>query len=1215
MSNHHLPTPLRHQLARVIKEARRLAEDGARAALRALAVDRAEAYPSMSEAERALRRRLRAHGRQLGDLRDRRTGEQGIRRLAHELAYEHWHRMLFARFLAENGLLIEPEHRVPVTLEECRELALEVGRDPWELAAGYARRMLPRIFRADDPVLEVTLAPEIRHGLERLLESLPAEVFTADDALGWTYQFWQAEAKEAVNAAGVKIGADELPAVTQLFTEGYMVRFLYHNTIGAWRAGKILAGNPELAEGAGGEDELRRAVRLSALGGYEFSFLRFVREPREGEGEPTGPWRPAAGTFPGWPCSAAGLRVLDPCCGSGHFLVEGLEILVRLRMEEEGLGVAEAVRRVLAENLFGLEIDPRCTQIAAFNLALAAWRLAGGPMELPPLNIACSGLAPNAAKEEWLRLAEEAAAAGGMPASRDLHRREDSLLSARLREGLETLYELFQQAPVLGSLIDPTAVAGDLFRAGFSDLQSLLQPILEAEADGDDTREHAVAAQGMARAAELLAGRYTLIITNVPYLGRGDQSAALNSFAAQQHPEAKANLATVFVSRILGWLDNHGTLAVVTPQNWHLIASYADLRHTLLHEATFNFVVNLGLAAFRDMNWWAVNTALNVISRVKAPKDSLCAGLDLADHRLFDEKTRLVRSSPLVLLPQSDFAKRPDSRLVLSPLSGGVLLQRYAEGLQGIATADYEHFGRRFWEVHPLDPDWEFHQSTVRETMPFGGRENALLWEGGSGQLARSPSARVQGANGWGKLGVAVAQMRHLPVTLYTGELWDNNTAVILPRDPSVLLALWCYCTSPQFVDEVRRLDRKVNVTNATLVKVPFDLPHWQKVAAERYPFGLPEPQSNDPTQWLFHGHPAGMVAAGPEERSPFGIADPVGCERHPSLICREPNPGDVLQVAVARLLGYRWPAERDPEMELDPASRAWVERCAELLPFADADGIVCLPAVRGEAPAADRLRRLLAAALGQVWSPETERRLLAAAAEARGTRPVGSLEEWLRDRFFEEHCKLFAHRPFVWHVWDGRKDGFSALVNSHRLAGPDGEGRRTLESLTYSYLGDWIARQKAALARGEDGAEGRLLAAQDLQAQLEKILEGEPPLDLFIRWKPLAAQPIGWDPDIDDGVRLNIRPFMRAELEKGGRKGAGVLRFKPNIKWGKDRGKEPQSLRPKEDYPWFWSCPGDGTTDFPGKETYDGNRWNDLHYTNEMKRRAREHASKGEAR
>ncbi len=1209
-----LPTPLRNQLAKVIKEARRVGEEGARKALEGLAVGRAEAYPSMTEAERALRRRLRAHGRQLGDRRDRRTGEQGIDRLAHEVAYEHWHRMLFARFLAENGLLVEPEYGVAVSLPECRELALERGVDPWELAADFARRMLPEIFRADDPALEVTLAPEVRQRLERLLESLPAEVFTAEDSLGWTYQFWQAEAKDAVNASGVKIGAEELPAVTQLFTEHYMVQFLYHNTIGAWRAGRILADHPELAESAETEDDLRRAVRLEALGGYDFDFLRLVREAREGdtEGEPTGPWKPVAGTFPGWPRTVAELRVLDPCCGSGHFLVEGLHILVRLRMEEEGLGVAEAVRRVLAENLFGLEIDPRCTQIAAFAVALAAWKLAGGPIPLPPLNIACSGLAPNAPKDEWLRLAEEAATAGGMAPERDLYGTEETLLSARLKEGLEALYDLFEQAPVLGSLIDPRSVTGDLYRAGFEDLQALLQPILAAEADGDATREHAVAAQGMAKAAEILAGEYTLVITNVPYLARGKQGEALRKYCGMRYPEAKNDLATVFLARGLRWCPEGGATSLVLPQNWLFLTSYRKLREQLLKRETWNLVARLGPGAFETISGEVVKAILCTLTHgAPSQRDHRMAGLDASESRTAAEKAALLRTAEIRQVEQAGQLGNPDARVGFELGRGLSLLSAAAVAYQGISTGDNDSLVFRVWELPAKDLRWHWFQSSPTESTGFSGRTQRIrssVFEPGS------PST-VRGREAWGKIGVAISRVGSLIPTVYTGSFFSNIVPVLIPHELRDLRALWCYCISGGFEKDLKQRFPTLSIDNGYFSKVPFDLEYWQKVAAERYPEGLPEPQSNDPTQWLFHGHPAGLVAAGPAERSPFGIADPVGAERHSSLICREPNPGDVLQVAVARLLGYRWPAELDPEMELDEASRAWVARCEELLDHADADGIVCLPAVRGEAPAAERLRRLLAAAFGDVWSPDLERKLLAAAAEARNTRPVASLEEWLRDRFFEEHCKLFHHRPFVWHIWDGRRDGFSALVNYHRLAGPDGEGRRTLEALTYSYLGDWIARRKAELDAEREGAEGRLLAAQDLQQKLGKILEGEPPYDLFIRWKPLHAQPIGWGPDMDDGVRLNIRPFMRAELEKGGRRGAGLLRFKPSITWTKDRGREPQSLRPRDDYPWFWSCPGDGTTDFEGADTYDGNRWNDLHYTNATKRRAREKAAKGDER
>jgi hypothetical protein len=192
----------------------------------------------MDAVARELRRRLRAHGRQLGDKLDRKGKGHGIDHLVGECAYEHWHRMLFARFLAENGLLMHPDG-VAVTLADCEELAPEeAAADGWEVAGRYAARMLPAIFRPEDPVLQVQLAPEHQGKLEELLESLPAEVFTADDSLGWVYQFWQTKRKDEVNKSETKIGADELPAVTQLFTEHYMVLFLLHNTLGAWWVGR-----------------------------------------------------------------------------------------------------------------------------------------------------------------------------------------------------------------------------------------------------------------------------------------------------------------------------------------------------------------------------------------------------------------------------------------------------------------------------------------------------------------------------------------------------------------------------------------------------------------------------------------------------------------------------------------------------------------------------------------------------------------------------------------------------------------------------------------------------------------------------------------------------------------------------------------------------------------------------------------------------------------
>src|SRR5438046_3548548 len=143
---------------------------------------------------RFARTRLRARGRQVGDAR-RANKTQAIDQLTQELAYEYWHRMLFARFLAENHLLMHPDG-VAVSLEECDELARSEGvPNGFVLAARYASKMLPEVFRTDDVLLDIEFAPEQRIGLEKELSKLPRDTFLADDSIGWVYQFWQSEEK------------------------------------------------------------------------------------------------------------------------------------------------------------------------------------------------------------------------------------------------------------------------------------------------------------------------------------------------------------------------------------------------------------------------------------------------------------------------------------------------------------------------------------------------------------------------------------------------------------------------------------------------------------------------------------------------------------------------------------------------------------------------------------------------------------------------------------------------------------------------------------------------------------------------------------------------------------------------------------------------------------------------------------------------------------
>ena len=892
--------------------------------------------------------------------------------------------------------------------------------------------------------------------------------------------------------------------------------------------------------------------------------------------------------------------MLDPCCGSGHFLVEAFELLVRLRMAEERVPVEEAIRAVLRDNLFGLEIDPRCTQIAAFNLALAAWRLAGEPIDLPPLNIACTGLAPNASEAEWHQLAESAEDSTGLAKDRDLFRGDASLARGPVQEGIASLHTLFTRAPELGSLLDPESLGSDLFRADFKSLAELFEIAMKRETGSAGRDERAVAAVGMSRAAEILQGRYTLVVTNVPFLARGKQGSGLWGFAESHHVDAKGDIATMFVSRIFGWLSEGGTQAVVTPQNWLFLKSYRKLRERLLKGKTWNLVARLGPGAFETITGHVVNVALNIVSDVRADRGWEMAGVDVSAPRgqrpiKAAEKGELLRGEVgVVMSRQREQLKNPDAAVVLQEIAKFPPIGQMAEVYYGSKPGQTVRVTRLFWEIGFIRQHrWVFMHSSPKGRHRHSGRSKICL---SLQEIERQEITAfgIRGRDAWERSGVVFSKMNELPSAVYCGNFFDDNTYSIVPHGAKDLPAVFVFVRSHEFRDSLRAINQKLNVTRGLVSQVPFDLGHWKKIATGQYPNGLPEPYSDDPTQWIFHGDPCRSVVWNEVTKS-TGHGSPR-------------TDATVLQVAVARLLGYRWPAELDSVMRLAPEQRDVADGCRAFDEFTDHDGIVCLSAARGEPNAPDRLRALLAHACGDQWSTATERALL----EATSPKPPKSLEDWLRDRFFQEHCKLFHNRPFIWHIWDGRKDGFHALVNYHRLAGPESEGRRTLESLTFAYLNEWIERQRTDQGDDIPGADGRLAAALDLQQQLERILAGEPPCDIFVRWRPLHRQAIGWEPNINDGVRLNIRPFMRAELRNRGRAGAGILRSKPNIKWGKDRGREPEEPRPCEDFPWFWGCQGGSgeaeRTDFralPDAE-FDGNRWNDLHYRTSCKRAAR---------
>ena len=319
-----------------------------------------------------------------------------------------------------------------------------------------------------------------------------------------------------------------------------------------------------------------------------------------------------------------------------------------------------------------------------------------------------------------------------------------------------------------------------------------------------------------------------------------------------------------------------------------------------------------------------------------------------------------------------------------------------------------------------------------------------------------------------------------------------------------------------------------------------------------------------------------------------------------------------VLHVAVARLLGYRWPAERgrgdgtgSRAARLGQPLRGVARlrgRGRHRLPAGGArrDGGGSTP-VCGCCPRPTARRG--ATRRSRACSPPP-------AAEASTTGCATASLSNTASSFTTARSSGISGTAAA--------TAFTALINYHKLATPgDGDGRRLLESVTYSYLGDWITRQKDGIERGVAGAEDRLAAALRLQQRLDAITVGERPFDIFVRWKPLAEQPNRLGAGRQRRRAPQRPPVHGPRTSPAARPAAGILRAKPNVHWRKDRGKEPRTLpaggkapprhqdepnphddrdlRPPHDYPWFW----------PNGQ-FTGDRVNDQHLTVAEKQIAR---------
>lgn len=568
--------------------------------------------------------------------------QMGFAQAMEQAAYSWFNRLCAIRYMEIHDFLehgrrvlssVNGEAGTPQILEDCLDINLP-GLDPRQVAelkldgtkdeelyrqlllaqCHALHEAMPFLFEAVDDAAELLLPDNLTKTdslIRELVSAIPEEEWQDVEIIGWLYQFYISEKKEQVIGKVVK--SEDIPAATQLFTPNWIVQYLVQNSVGRlW-----LQTYP---------DSPLKDRMLYYIG--------------PGEQPPEVLAQIAANTPDN--IEPESIKVLDPACGSGHILVEAYKLLKAI-YEERGYRSRDIPQLILKHNLFGLDIDDRAGQLAAFALLMLAReddrrlfsRIASGEVQFHILSLKeTSHLNLN---ELWTALNLGGDWQRGQ--SQSLFDSEqfglDSAQADQRYQLLQRTLQAFTQAKTFGSLIEVP-------REDAEPLQELMQQLCELARSGDSMQKPvARTLLPYIHQSWILAQRYDVVIANPPYMGSKGMNAQLKEFAKKAYPNSKSDLFAIFMERAFGLLKPRGFNAQINMQSWMFLSSYEKLREWLFEHATIITMAHLGARAFDSISGEVVSTTAFVIENISYPKYE-GAYIRLVDGKSEAEKNRLL---------------------------------------------------------------------------------------------------------------------------------------------------------------------------------------------------------------------------------------------------------------------------------------------------------------------------------------------------------------------------------------------------------------------------------------------------------------------------------------------------------------------------------------------------------------------------------------------
>lgn len=449
---------------------------------------------------------------------------------------------------------------------------LLAGKSPSHDPQGEAYRLLvvaacnawhqamPFLFERIDDYTELLMPDDLLSGnsiLAYTREAMTPDACEDVEVIGWLYQFYISEKKDAVFEGlkkNQKIAPENIPAATQLFTPHWIVRYLVDNSLGRlW-----LLNRP--------------ASRLAEQMAYyippekpETDFLR-INGPED-------------------------IKVCDPACGSGHMLTYAFDLLYAI-YEEEGYDAAEIPEKILTHNLYGIELDERAGELAAFALTMKA--------RARQRRFFNKRVKPNITVLEKVSFSPEELDEYMGFVGRDL-----------FTYGLRETLQQFSEADNFGSLIVPKV--GNVADA----LATLTAKDMAGNLFLAETHQHVLK---VLRMAEALGPRYAVVVANPPYMGGKGMNGRLSTWAKENYPNSKSDLFAMFIERNLDLTVRGGAVAMITMQSWMFLSSFEALRSRILNQHTILSMAHLGARAFDSIGGEVVSTTAFVLENTHKPE-------------------------------------------------------------------------------------------------------------------------------------------------------------------------------------------------------------------------------------------------------------------------------------------------------------------------------------------------------------------------------------------------------------------------------------------------------------------------------------------------------------------------------------------------------------------------------------------------------------------